>query len=125
MASRKRRSDEPCPEDVTFEKGTLGRIILVRGLRLEWGDLGSGPVAVLRDHWKRMFITDIPAPNEGPRPGLREILKVLGKAALTFRNSRMDPAVYAEQVGADPKNPAIKKEFEELSAKMWHFRNFL
>lgn len=75
-------------EDVSFASETTGRVILLRGLRLEWFPMPENQgmvMAIVRDRWKRMLITDILYPASTEKlPTLGDVLGEVARQALEW-----------------------------------------
>lgn len=126
------------PRNLTFEKGTIGRIVLARGLEFEatpaetnplvvdetWGKMAKHFEIRLTDRDGREFVT----PWSYGIGGIRDIewiLATLGDEALDVERAQGSPERYADLFGYDPEDPKIAEAFEGLRKKSAELRAFL
>lgn len=129
------------PRNLTFEKGTYGRLALKRGLSLEAEQVEANPNMPaddpwqgMADHWRirlvdrdgREFVQHVSFGKAlKAEPELDAALRVAAVDALDAEESRGDPARYADLTGADPEDPATAEVVRSLVDHARRLRDFL
>lgn len=127
------------PRNLTFEKGTLGRFILMRRLRLEWQEAPvPGYQSTKWPRGTRHYIVRIidgkerelntyfskGAGLQGP-PDIEEVLVSMGTDAADWERSRGSIEQYAAEPGADPEDPEAQYGQAAIETEAAGLRVFL
>lgn len=128
------------PRNLTFEKGTIGRIVLKRGIRMESVPaesnplLGDDPWQGMANHFRvrltghegRELLTHFSVGiGRAGGPDLERVLLAIGGDALDAERAQGSVQRYADLLGFDPKDPEVEKELRSMEAQASKLREFL
>lgn len=128
------------PRDITFEKGTVGRLILMRGLRIEstpeavnpllgndpWKDMAKHFMVRIIDRDNRELIThfSMGAGHVGP-PDIEHVLEAIANDALDAERAEGSVEKYADMLGYQPDDPDVERVFRSEETQAAALRVFL
>lgn len=117
----------------TFEAGTIGRIILLRGLQYYSGPTKPDPLnpsvsffpLILIDRDGREFIAPFQCSTYSSPDSLETVLEALAVEALDLERADGKLENYAEMLNDDPGDPALRQAFNSIKRFTAKFRTFL
>jgi len=120
------------PRNLTFEKGTIGRLILMRGLRIESTPVAENPL-LGTDPWKDMakhfMIRIVDRDNREwitpfsmgfgyvSPPDIEHVLEAIGNDALDAERADGSVEKYADMLGYNPDDPNVEREFRSVETQ--------
>lgn len=128
------------PRDITFEKGTVGRLVLMRGLRIESTPVAENPL-LGNDPWKGManhFVVRIIDRDDRELithfsmgtghvdpPDIEHVLEAIGNDALDTERAEGSVERYADMLGYNPDDPDVEEAFRSEETQAAALRIFL
>lgn len=128
------------PRDITFEQGTLGRLILMRGLRIKstpeavnpllgndpWKDMAKHFMVRIIDRDNREFITHFSmGVGHVVSPDIEHVLEAIANEALDAERAEGSVEKYADMLGYEPDDPDVERVLRDEEMRAEALRVFL